>query len=120
MKYSGWWKRLRFRIGSAVIGDGWAGVVTRLWLIRDRAMAAVSKDGYVTLAKCPGLAEALYEPMPGTWSLTVERVTATLGLSSTCGFVPPTPGYAPCTRPRVRSGAIGHDGPCPHRFGTTV
>jgi hypothetical protein len=27
-----------------------------------------------------------------------------------CGFVPPTPGYAPCTR------EDGHDGPCAHPF----
>jgi hypothetical protein len=25
-----------------------------------------------------------------------------------CGFIPPTPGYAPCTRQK------GHDGPCAH------
>jgi len=28
--------------------------------------------------------------------------------AATCGFVPPTPGYAPCTR------AKGHEGPCAH------
>lgn len=28
--------------------------------------------------------------------------------TGTCGFVPPTPGYAPCTR------AGGHEGPCAH------
>lgn len=34
--------------------------------------------------------------------------------SKLCGFVPPTPGYAPCTRPREREGEIGHEGPCAH------
>jgi hypothetical protein len=38
----------------------------------------------------------------------VERKLATLAPAERCGFVPPTPGYAPCTR------AKGHDGPCAH------
>lgn len=67
------WRRLRLRLGSWILGDEFYGVVTRLWLIRKRAMAAVTADGYVTLAECPALAEALYKPMPGMWSLTVVR-----------------------------------------------
>lgn len=31
-------------------------------------------------------------------------------MTDRCGFVPPTPGYAPCTR------LDGHDGPCAHPF----
>lgn len=69
-----WWERNRLRIASWIMGDGWAGVVTRLWLIRERAMAAIAEDGRVTLVDCIPLAEALYEPMPGNWRLTIERV----------------------------------------------
>lgn len=79
------WKRLRFRVGSFVMGDNWAGVVTRLWLIRDRALAAVSKDGMVTLAECPALAEALYERMPGKWALSVARIDAPREPLCKCG-----------------------------------
>jgi hypothetical protein len=31
-----------------------------------------------------------------------------------CGFVPPTPGYAACTR------QAGHTGPCAHKFAKPV
>lgn len=40
--------------------------------------------------------------------------TETVQETPLCGFVPPTPGYAPCTRPRDRDGEIGHEGPCAH------
>lgn len=43
-------KRLRLRVGAWLIGGDYLGTLARLWLIRDRAKAAVSPDGLVTLA----------------------------------------------------------------------
>lgn len=65
--------RVRLRLASWIFGGDWYGVVMRLWLIRERAMAAVNADGRVTLAECESLAEALYAPIPGEWTLTVTR-----------------------------------------------
>ncbi len=68
-----WIIKLRMKLAAWIMGDGWGGVLTRLWLIRARALDAISEDGMVTLAKCPALAETLYEKMPGTWTLTAVR-----------------------------------------------
>ena len=69
-----WWQRARLRIGSAIIGDGYHAVIMRLWLIRDRAHGCILRDGRVILGNCEPLAEALYEPLPGRWSLTVTQL----------------------------------------------
>lgn len=65
--------RLRLRVGAWILGDGWFGAITRLQLIHDRARQAVNADGRVTLAACPALAEALYAPIDGVWTLAVTR-----------------------------------------------
>lgn len=69
-----WWYTLRFRVGSWIIGGGYHGAVMRLWLVHDRAAACITRDGGVIFAHCPPLAQALYEPIPGLWKLSVERV----------------------------------------------
>lgn len=66
--------RMRLRVGGWVLGNGWFGVVGRLWLIRERAMIAIHQDGRVVLADCQALADALYGPVPGRWKLTIERL----------------------------------------------
>lgn len=44
----------------------------------------------------------------------LNQIRLAIGLESvtspSCGFVPPTPGYAGCTR------SFGHDGPCAHHY----
>jgi hypothetical protein len=67
-------RRLRIRLGLWILGEGFAGSVARLWLVHERAKAAVSESGHVVLAKCEPLAEALYAPIPGNWRLSVERI----------------------------------------------
>lgn len=69
-----WIRLLRLRLAVLLFGDGWSGCVSRLWLIRERAMAAVTKDGRVNLAECQALADALYADIPGNWQLTLSRV----------------------------------------------
>jgi hypothetical protein len=68
------WRWIRLTVGAWIIGGEWHGIVMRLWLIRDRAMEAVTKDGYVDLSRCKLLAEVLYEEMPGEWSLVATRL----------------------------------------------
>src|ERR1035437_3885703 len=41
-----------------------------------------------------------------------RKLLKELNMTTPCGFVPPTPGYAPCTRER------GHGGPCAHELAT--
>lgn len=50
--------------------------------------------------------------VPASSTMKVIQVDGRAPLTVSCGFVPPTPGYAPCTRP------AGHDGPCAHSFDT--
>ena len=71
------WKmvtRWRIRLGAWILGDRYIAVMAGLWTIRDRAMRAVKQDGTVVLAECEPLAEALYEPLPGLWRMTLERI----------------------------------------------
>jgi hypothetical protein len=69
------WKRTRFRVGSWLMGGEWYEVVMCLWVIRERAMRAVDRDGRVLLAECESLADALYAPIPGRWAITVTEIT---------------------------------------------
>ena len=71
-----WLQRWRIRIGLKIVGGGYQGAVMRLWLIRERAMTAITQGGGVILADCPALAEALYEPIPGQWRFTIEQIDA--------------------------------------------
>lgn len=68
-----WLVHLRLRAASVLLGGGWAHIVMRLWLIRDRAMAAVTPEGRVNLAECKALSDALYANLPGSWRLTITR-----------------------------------------------
>lgn len=68
------WRKARFRLGCWLLGDGYRGAVMRLWLIRERAMQAITPDGEVVLAKCQPLSDALYAPIPGRWSFTISHV----------------------------------------------
>lgn len=65
----------RLRLAIVLFGGGWGGVISRLWLIRERAMAAVTREGRVDLANCQALADALYENIPGKWQLTIIKVS---------------------------------------------
>lgn len=69
--------RARLRLASWIMGDRWWGAVSRLQLIRQRAEIAITRDGSVILADCPALAEALYEDIPGSWTLTVSPTPPT-------------------------------------------
>lgn len=66
-------EKLRVRVGAWLIGGDYLATIARLWLIRERAKAAVASDGTVVLAECASLAEALYEPLPGSWDFTLQR-----------------------------------------------
>jgi hypothetical protein len=66
--------RLRMKLAGWILGDGWTGVISRLWLIRDRAMEAVDKSGQIIPEKSKPLAEALYHDVPGTWELHIIKV----------------------------------------------
>ena len=72
-------RHVRLRLAAWLMGDDWSGVIMRLWLIRERALVAVTKDGRVILAECEALSEALYAPMPGTWTLDVTRASTPTG-----------------------------------------
>jgi hypothetical protein len=65
--------RIRTRVAWWLLGADWALVIGRLWLIHDRAKVAIQPDGSVILAKCESLAEALYKPIPGVWTVTISR-----------------------------------------------
>lgn len=67
-------RQARLKIACWIFGRGWGGIVMRLWLIRDRAMAAVTPEGGVILAECKALSDALYEPIPGHWQITIARI----------------------------------------------
>lgn len=66
--------RSRLRVGAWILGGGWFRAVTRLQLVHDRALAAITPDGHVTLSACEPLAEVLYREPGGDWKLTVERI----------------------------------------------
>jgi hypothetical protein len=68
---------LRLRIGSAILGGGWLGVLMRYKLIAERAQDCITPDGRVILANCAPLAEALYAQIPGEWTLSVVRTRTT-------------------------------------------
>ena len=66
-------KRARFHLGMAILGRDAKGAWAVLWIIRERALDAVTSDGQVILANCEALAEALHRQMPGTWTFTMKR-----------------------------------------------
>lgn len=76
-RYLAWFDRMqwlamkwRVRLGMKIVGRSYLDAVSRLWLIRERAMTAITRDGHVILADCPALAEALYADIPGEWQVT--------------------------------------------------
>lgn len=68
------WRVLKLRVGFWLIGGDAMGLWSVLWLIRERAMRAVTRDGGVILAECQSLADALYEQTPGRWRLTLTEM----------------------------------------------
>jgi hypothetical protein len=54
------------------------------------------------------LGERHREDLDLFWAITALRRLHEAESGEKCGFVAPTPGYAPCTREK------GHDGPCAH------
>jgi hypothetical protein len=81
----------------------------------------------ITVAEWDRFSDAMHTQVLTTSSISVGEIAflrcefeqrmkevAALALVPPCGFVPPTPGYAPCTR------EADHDGPCAHSLiGTT-
>lgn len=65
--------RARMRLGAAILGRGWLGVMTALLIIDKRARDCITPDGRVILANCQPLADALYAQIPGIWTFTATE-----------------------------------------------
>ena len=76
---------LRLALASLILGRGWYGVISRLWIVYDRAKLCITKDGQVILSECKPLADALYADIPGQWKLTIEELPPTVRCQNCSG-----------------------------------